>query len=257
MRVDQIAAQLYTIREYITTPEEIAKSLKRVRAIGYTAVQVSGMGPIGEEELVKILDGEGLTCASTHEDSETILSSPDKVVERLNKLGCKNTAYPYPSGISFDSVETVRGLAAGLNRSGKVLHDAGMVLCYHNHHLEFQRLVGRPVLDILYSDTDPRYLQAEIDTYWVQAGGGEPTDWCRRLKGRLPVVHLKDYALGCDLKPVFAEVGNGNLNWHTIIPAAQESGCEWFIVEQDICPGDPFESLKVSFEYLRENFAQG
>jgi sugar phosphate isomerase/epimerase len=49
------------------------------------------------------------------------------------------------------------------------------------------------------------------------------------------------------------EIGNGNLNWPAIIQAAEKSGCEWFIVEQDICPGDPFESIKISYDYIKAN----
>jgi sugar phosphate isomerase/epimerase len=58
-------------------------------------------------------------------------------------------------------------------------------------------------------------------------------------------------------KHQFCEVGRGNLNWRRILAAAEKSGCQWFIVEQDTCPGDPFDSLKISYDYLRTNFAQG
>lgn len=54
-----IGAQLYTLRNFLKTPEDIAKSLKKVKEIGYDAVQVSGVGPIDPKELRKILDGEG------------------------------------------------------------------------------------------------------------------------------------------------------------------------------------------------------
>ncbi len=84
MKIDQVAAQLYTIRDHIKTPADIAASMKKVRDIGYTAVQVSGMGPIEESELMKILDGEGLDCCATHEPGDVIRQTPEIVVERLN-----------------------------------------------------------------------------------------------------------------------------------------------------------------------------
>ena len=88
MKLKQVAAQLYTIRDHLKTPSDIAKSLKRVSDIGYQAVQISGMGPIDESELVKILDGEGLVCCATHENGNMILNEPEKVIERLRKLDC-------------------------------------------------------------------------------------------------------------------------------------------------------------------------
>ena len=42
----QLAAQLYTIREFTQTAAGFAESMAKVRAIGYTAVQVSAIGPI-------------------------------------------------------------------------------------------------------------------------------------------------------------------------------------------------------------------
>ena len=113
---------------------------------------------------------------------------------------------------------------------------------------------GRTVLQWLFDLTAPANLQAEPDTYWLQFGGADPAAWCRRLAGRLPLLHLKDYGIGeRDGRPQvqMREVGNGNLEWRHIINEARTSGCEWFIVEQDVCPADPFDSLAQSLRYLR------
>jgi sugar phosphate isomerase/epimerase len=255
MKIKQVAAQLYTLRDYLKTPADIAQSMKKVRAIGYEAVQVSGMGPIGEAELLKILGGEGLTCCATHEPALEILDNTAKVIERLKKLGCRYTAYPHPAGVDFKQPDHIETLVKKLDAAGAAMAKEGQVLTYHNHANEFVHYQGKPVLDYIYAKTNPRHLQGEIDTYWVQAGGGDSVAWCRKLKGRLPLLHLKDYGCGSDGKPFFAEIGQGNLDWSEIISAAEVSGCEWFIVEQDTCPGDPFESLAISFRYLQEKYS--
>ena len=130
------------------------------------------------------------------------------------------------------------------------MHEAGRVLTYHNHATELMHLGEQTVLDYLYQQTDPRHLQGEIDTYWIQYAGSDPVAWCQKLSGRLPLLHLKDYQITAKNLPDFAEIGYGNLNWKAIIAAAETSGCEWFIVEQDACPGDPFDSAKKSFDYI-------
>ena len=250
MKIEQVALQLYTLRSELKTPAEIAHTLKKVRAIGYEAVQASGLGPIEESELTSILGGEGLTLCATHEPGEIIFSHPELVVERLEKLRCSYTAYPYPANVDLADPTQVQQLAENLERAGKVLTEAGKVLTYHNHAIELLRLNQGTVLDYLYDHTDRRYVQAEIDTYWIQYGGGDPIAWCQKLDQRLPLIHLKDYQMTVKNEPIYCEIGAGNLNMASIIAAAEQSGCQWFIVEQDTCPGDPFESVAKSYAYI-------
>lgn len=253
MKIEQVALQLYTLRDHLKTPADIAATLKKVRAVGYQAVQASGLGPIAEVELLSILDGEGLKLCATHEGSDKILNEPEAVVEKLGKLKCVYTAYPHPSGVDFADQAQMQRLAERLEASGKVLHEAGQVLTYHNHAIEFVRVGDGTFLDFLYAHTDANYLQAEIDTYWVQYGGGDPVAWCEKLAGRLPLLHIKDYAFTTADKPMFAEIGSGNFDWKKIIAAAEGSGCRWFIVEQDTCPGDPFDSVAKSYRHIAEH----
>ena len=256
MKLNQVALQLYTLRDFCKTAAEFAASMKKVRAIGYESIQVSGVGPIPEAELVAITRGEGLTICTTHEPPATILDAPALVVERLQKLGCKYTAYPFPAGVDFANPDHVETLIAKLDAAGAVLAAAGQVLTYHNHAHEFAHYQGKPLLEVIYARTNPRHLQGEIDTFWVQAGGANPVEWCARLANRLPVLHLKDYGVSPTGERYFAEIGYGNLDFRAIIAAAETSGCEWFIVEQDTCPGDPFESVKLSYEFIKHNLVK-
>src|SRR5688572_9368072 len=98
MKTSQIAAQLYTLRDFCKTAADLAVTARKLRAIGYRAVQVSSVGPIPEEEIVAIMQGEGLTICATHEGGNMILDEPERVITRLQKLGCRLTAYPWPLG---------------------------------------------------------------------------------------------------------------------------------------------------------------
>ena len=214
------------------------------------------MGPIAAEELRRILDGEGLECCATHEPSNDILDEPQQVVDRLAKLRCRYTAYPFPRDVDLADASTVNTWIARLDHAGSVLTAAGQTLCYHNHHQEFRQLGGRVILDLIYEGTKPANLQGEPDTYWVQFGGGDPVAWCEKLGGRLPLLHLKDYMVDAQNNVTMCEIGAGNLDWPRIVAAAEKSGCQWFIVEQDACPGDPVDSLTQSYRYLAENICE-
>jgi len=253
MKINQIAAQLYTCRDLTKTPADIAKTLKRVRQVGYTAVQVSGMGPIAEEELIKILDGEGLVCCATHENGDKIRNETQWVIDRLSKLNCKLTAYPWPAGVEMNDLNSLKSLCQDLDKAGELMAAAGQTLAYHNHGIEFVKTNNVTALDYIYNHTNPKFVQGEPDTYWIHYGGGDNVEWCQKLKNRLPMIHLKDYRFTMENKPEFCEIGNGTLNFKAIIAAAEASGCQWFIVEQDSTPGDPVDSLEVSFRYIQEN----
>jgi sugar phosphate isomerase/epimerase len=254
MKTSQLAAQLYTVRDYAKTPSDLARTLGRIRAMGYPAVQVSGICAIDPRELARMLAAEGLVCCVTHEPAQTILEAPRQVAEKLSLIGCDYTAYPHPAGVDLADKAAVQQLIRKLDAAGKVLADAGKTLTYHNHHGEFMRHDGKTILSMIYDGTNPRYLQAELDTYWVQSGGGDPVAWCEKLRNRLPLLHLKDFAISLECRQVFAEIGGGNLDFPRIIAAAEKSGCTWFIVEQDAhwIDDDPFASLKASFDYCAE-----
>jgi len=252
VKTEQIALTLFTLRERMKTREDLEETLRRVKRIGYPAVQVSGLNwdIVGYEDFAGLCAELGLTICATHEASRTILDRPEQVVEKLQALGCRYTAYPHPGNIDLCDEDQVAAWIQQLDHAGKVLADAGLVLTYHNHHTEFRKLNGAIILERLYAETDPAHLQGEIDVYWVQHGGGNPVDWCRRLDGRLPLLHLKDFGINDRNEIEFREVGNGNLDFKAIVAAADAAGCEWFIVEQDICPGDEFGSIRQSFDYM-------
>jgi len=251
MKTEQIAVQLYTLRDFTATPGDFSKTLHRVREIGFHAVELAGTAGLPPAEAAKIVRDAGLQICSSHESPRMILQNPQQVVDRLGEFGITHAVYPWPDGIDFSDVSKVDGLITGLDAAGAVMRRAEMTLCYHNHALEFFQYSDRTVLEEIFARTAPEHLQAELDIHWVQAGGGDPAEFCRRLAGRLPLLHVKDFSVTAQGERQFAEVGHGNLNIPEILAAAETAGCQWFIVEQDTCPSDPFECIARSLDYLK------
>ena len=250
MKVDtQIAAQMYTLREFTKTPKDLAEALKKVKQIGYDAVQMSGAGPIEYSELKKILDDTGIYCCATHIPYERMRDETSKVIEEHYLIECK---YPAIGGLpgAYRNADGFPKFAKEATEVGKKLADGGLHFGYHNHSFELEKYGSRTGLAILYEDSDPRYFKAEIDTYWIQHGGGDSAAWIEKLSGRIPLLHLKDMTVRKG-NPIMAEVGEGNLNWPRILDACKKAGVEWYIVEQDICERDPFESLAISLKNMK------
>ncbi len=258
MGQSKLAAQLYTVREFTQTAEGLAHSLKKIRELGYTAVQISAIGAIPDEEVKAMLDDAGLTVCSTHiETLEALWTDIDAVIKQHEQWNCKHVAIGImPEQYRDGQEESFKRFAEDASKAGENLHKAGLTFSYHNHSFELIRFGKRTGLDIIFEETDPRYVQAEIDTYWIQHGGGDPVEWIEKMSQRMPVVHFKDMVVQMDGtsacgQQMMAEVGEGNLYWPDILDACEDADVEWYTVEQDVCQRDPFESLKISYDNLK------
>lgn len=245
-----MGAQLYTLRDFMKDVEGVKATFKKVHDIGYKAVQVSGMCAIDADELNKIAKANDLRIVNTHvpldrmeNDLKALVNEHKTYGADIMGIGALPEEYRY-------SKEGYEKFGLRLEAIAKKLKDYGMGLSYHNHNFEFQRFGEKTALEILADNSEN--VSFLLDTYWVQYGGGNSADWIYRLKGRIDVIHFKDYETDRD-KPSMAEVGKGNLNWDSIFNACEETGVKWHMVEQDTCKTDPFECLKTSYEFLKAN----
>jgi sugar phosphate isomerase/epimerase len=252
-----VAAQLYTLAKLLKTPADLAAALKKIKAMGYAGVQNYGGEPVTAAEFKRMLDGEGLVMCSTQLLFDRIRDSTAQVIEENLLYGAK---YVVVAIMSLD-LENMRS-RAGYERFiaetvpvSRKLAAAGLKLGYHNHDVEFERLAdGSYGMSILFEENRNPLMFAEIDTYWVQHGGANPVAWIKKMQGRIPLLHLKDYGMR-GRAPIMAEIGDGNLDWPQIFSHAAAAGVEWYIVERDRGELDPFDSLRKSMENIRQRFA--
>jgi len=249
-----IAAQLYTLREFTKTPADVAKTMARVKQIGYNGVQCSALGPIEASELAKILKDNALACVATHVKLEDLEKDPQKVIADHQMWGCKYTAvggfFPKDTDTVKVTAQTWVDWATRYNETAKKYAGSGLSIGYHNHSHELTHFDGKPALQILIEHFS-KDVWIEIDTYWITHGGGDPTQWIGKAPGKVHCTHMKDMAVKLDRTQYMAEVGEGNLNWQSILVACKAAGVEHLVVEQDICYRDPFESLAISLRNLK------
>ena len=191
----QIAAQLFTIRDFTKTRKDFVASMAKIRDIGYQAVQISQIGDITDADVKRICDDNGLTICNTHVSVDDLLRKPDAVIEQHRLWGASHVAI---GGMPLEYRESEAGFrrfAEIANGIGERLHKAGLTFSYHNHSFEFIRFGARSGLELIFDETDPRFVQAELDTYWIQHGGADPVAWIERMQDRMPVIHLKDMVM--------------------------------------------------------------
>lgn len=248
----QIGAQMFSVRDRCTNFEDMLACAKQIKALGYNTCQLSGHGrDITPDQLRAVLDESGLTCACTHITFQQMEEDLDAVIRNHKLFGC---AYPGIGGLPGEYRESPEGYLAFAKKASAIaekLLDHGMHFIYHNHAFEFQRFpdCGKTGLELLLAHTSSA-MQFELDVFWVQAGGGDPIDWIRRVQGRMDVVHFKEMNGGLR-PPVMAPIGAGNLNWPAIMAACDEIGVKYAMIEQDnAVESDSIECMRVSHDNL-------
>lgn len=242
-----ISLQLYTLRD--DTAKDFAGTLRRVADIGYAAVELAGHGGLSTRELKSVLDDLHLQVSGSHVGLDALESNIRQVVDDALTLGIKYLIIPAIGEERRRDIASWKQTAETFNTIGETLQTFGMTLCYHNHDFEFQRLEsGEFGLDYLYANTDPLFVKAEIDTYWVMKAGQDPVAYVKKLAGRVPLMHIKDR----DPKDgFFAEVGTGDLPLDALVAAAAEIGTAYLVVEQDACRRPALESVTISYNNLK------
>ena len=256
-----IGAQLYSLRNHCKTLEDTVQTLAKVKAIGYTAVQLSGIAPMNDDPdgLAQAIRESGLNACCTHVSFEALLNDTDTMIARHQAWGVKHVATGGCPGTYGVSLAGVQAFAADIATLAQRLAPVGMDFSYHNHHWEFARIEdGRTWLQALYETAPADVLKAELDVHWVTAGGASPATWIRALGPRQPLLHLKDFTVHFPepenrwkVERRFAPIGSGNLDWPSVLAAAEEVGVEYALVEQDDSYGaDPFGEMEKSYNFL-------
>ena len=241
----QIGAQLYTVRDALKT--DFPGTLKRVASLGYRGVQLSKAYGQTAEGIRKACDDNGLTILATHVDIDELEKGLDPVMSNHEVMDCRYIAIPYLPAPRRKTKEDWLKLAAQFEKWAQEFKKRGFTLMYHNHAFEFEtKFDDKPALDLLF-DNAPT-LQAEPDLYWVWKGGADPAKHLLRFKNRTPMIHCKD---ADKADGTFAEVGYGQFDWDAILKAAKEAGVIGYLVEQDKCKRSPFDSLKMSLNFLK------
>jgi len=246
---------LFTVREFTKTIEDVAETFKKVVDIGYKAIQISAFGPMDYKEVAELVKDSGLVVGASHQVWNEFLGDTDTVIAQNKAWGCDHPAI----GSLPTEYRCFDGIKRFLDELGPVnekLAAAGLDFSYHNHNWEFARFDcpdNKTFMETLLDLSEGRGLNFEIDTYWVQAGGAEPTLWLKKCDGRMPVIHFKDMCMTDQREMRMAEIGEGNLDWPELLAAANAGGTKFALIEQDLTYGrDAFDCLATSFNNLHD-----
>jgi sugar phosphate isomerase/epimerase len=267
-----IGLQLYTVREAVE--KDLAGTLRAVAAIGYREVELAGI-PTGTTaaEFRRMLGDNGLTAPSMHASMADLQDGLQQRLDYAKATGCEYLvcAFPWTSDARFrnNPGHAVVSLASGitlddwkwnaeqLNRIGAACRQTGLRCGYHNHNMEFRSYDGVVAYDELLRLTDPQLVTMEMDIAWVVTAGVDPVKYLKKHDDRISLLHVKDVVKGLRvtadrLQAQTTEVGSGAVDWKRVFKAPKPKQIAHYFVEQENFERLPLDSVKISFEYLRE-----
>ena len=253
---------LYTVRDAMGV--DAKATLKAVADAGYQYIEASGYADgkfygMPPSEFKTLLQELNLRPVSTHHSSVT-LENADQQMADAKAAGFEYFVVPIPPmGLFKYDPETnamsMTGGAANLthivNILGEKASKAGLKLLYHNHDFEYMAdQDGIVPIDYLLENTDPKYVNFQMDLYWVTRAGADPVAYFEKYPGRFKIWHVKDM----DGQRRFAPVGTGTIDFNRILEQKEASGMRYYMVEQDMTFDglDPLEAIKISHAGLAE-----
>lgn len=261
-----VGLQLYTIRDAMQADPVAA--LAKVAQIGYNSVE--GATYTGTQKFygmdatafTKQLKQNGLIMPSSHyrlgeektngaDTQGTILHNWDKAIDDAATVGIKYMVCAYLSNPERGNLEKYKKLADHFNLAAEKCKKAGIQFAYHNHDFEFVQQDGKYPYEILLNNTDKNLVKMEMDIYWLIKAKQDPITLFNQYPGRFPLWHVKDMAKTPN--QTFTEVGNGSIDFKKIFAQAEKSGLDYFFVEQDTTPGNPYDSITQSINYIKKN----
>lgn len=236
-----IGVQLYTLRKPFAS--DSLGTLERIREVGYDAVEFAA--PLGSDfaGFAARMRDIGLDCPSAHAGLADMAEQPDAVLKMARTLGCRYLVMPYVLPDQRDWT----GVIATFGAFAKRARDEGLRVAYHHHDFEFETTDGVRPFDRLVGETDPEFVDFELDVYWLKKGGEDPKAVIQQMAGRVKLIHLKDATPDGGM----ADVGAGILDFAALIEAADAAGVEHYFVEHDFPPAPYWPSVEASLAHLR------
>ena len=242
-----IAVQLYTLRDQLA--QDFEGTVRKVADIGYIGVETANMFGDSPASAARLFGELGLTVCGAHSPLP-LGDQKQEVIDTMGALNCKRLILPGQPPEKYKSLHGIKSICDALNEAAAVGRDHGFTVGYHNHWFEYEPLEdqNRTPMDVMLEHLDPDVF-FEVDVYWVQTAGQDPTETVRRFGSRAPLLHVKDGP--CQIEASMTALGEGVVD----IPRIVESGAgstEWLVVELDRCATDMMEAVHKSYQYLIE-----
>ena len=251
-----VALQLYSLRDSFKA-EGVPATLAKVKAMGFTHVELAGTYGLTRDAFKAELDKAGLTPISMHADINALVKDAAPIIDDAKFYGITyvgNASFPHER--PFDAADAARAVES-FNAAGKTLREAGLTFFYHAHGFEFAPADGGGTLfDEIVAKTDPDAVKFQLDIFWAHHGSADPVALLKRYPTRFVSTHLKDMKRGTERNftggapdDTSVALGSGEVPVKAALEAARDTSVEWHIIEEE--SPEPEKNIPAGLAYLK------
>jgi len=246
--------EIYSLRR--EADKDLPATLALIRKFGFKEVEGGDSFGRSAGEFRKLLDGNGLKLTSMMAAYDRLNQDISAVAEDAHTLGAEYvvcSTVPHKKKLTAEDCERAM---ESLNRFGENLAKAGLRCCYHTHGIEFGESPDGTLFDTLAKGTNPKFVNFEMDIFWIVYAYQDPVKLLHQYPGRFPLMHVKDIrkgtALGGSPEDVPEEasvpLGQGLVDIAAALRAARETGVRHYYIEDEAA--DAARQLSESLRYL-------
>lgn len=252
-----LGVQMFTLRRYTQSTDDLRTTLMRLREIGFSGIQVAGIGDVDAETIAHLCQQADLRIVGSHQSWDRLRHDLPRIIDEHLQWHCANTAITRLPTRAYLSKDGLARFLAELMPVCEALSETGISLGYHHQRLEFQSIDGSIWLTQLMEQTTREQLKVELDTHWLAASGADPAQWVDKLGARQCLLHLRDLGINAQSQHISTPTGQGNLNWPRVLETASRQPIDYYLVGQDNCHGiDEFDCLQQSHDFLCQHLSQ-
>jgi sugar phosphate isomerase/epimerase len=247
----------YTYRNSFS--KDVALTLDTIKGLGIKDIEFSNLFGKTAQEIRSMLDSRGMTCSSFGVGYADLVSKTEEVAKNATTLGARYVRVAWIPHEAPFTIEHVRKAIADFNTAGQILKEKfDISFCYHNHGYEFQPFEKGTLFDVMVKETDPKFVNFELDIFWAIHPGADPATLLKVYGPRFKLMHVKDLKKGVrgdfsgktDVRNDVV-LGTGQVNFRDLIKALPKSAIEHLYIE-DESPGAS-RQVPISLDFLRKS----
>ncbi len=238
-KAQEIGLQLYSLRNQFA--KDVPGTMAKVKAMGIQQIEGGETYGLSFNEYIKLLAQNGLSMVSFGADFDRLAKNPQFVADQARSYGSKYVVcfwIPH-TGDEF-TLDDAKKAVLVFNEAGKVLANSGLSLCYHPHGYEFRPFENGTLFDYLVTNLDPRFVNFEMDVFWIKQPGQDPLALLKKYPNRFILMHLKDRKPGTPNDPnghaddeSNVVLGKGDVGIADIMKEAKKIGVKYFFIEDE------------------------